>query len=1014
MISPRHAACLAFYLSLLPACAPEQPTKQAEDTSLPAAATTPSRQSLIALFSQHDAAGEDGKAAAVLQQMILQDPQDYEAIFNLSLNLAKRDRLDEAFDLIQQVPADHPTLGISALGQSADWAQQLKRWQDAVDRYQLILKRDSRVRIAQRQLAQLLNRLGRRHEANRLVQSLCIAGDVTQAELQSLIIESDAVCKPSDWLNESEQAAGAMTAIGPGGQARFLWTQSQFREAAQTLRPWIESGQASPGEIAFFGAIAIEAQQDEWFQWWYELTTDDVKAFPEYWSAIGAYQLSTGDFKAAVNSLAEALQRDPSDIRSTKRMVQAFRSLGDPGMVKAWERRFETLMLTLNASLEVQNAPKPDGTLMLRLATHLESRGNRLEAVMWKWIAAMAMRQPASEFQSLENERTTLLATNRSFPTMDEKRCGIDRSQFTAKQLQFASSLKREELQEHQPLHPTIKNGDSSSRDQSRATIPAAPPRFRDVAHDAGIAHQYRIATKAQKKGFSIYQTFGGGVAVTDGDLDGWPDLYFCQGAADPPNFVAVDSDRLYRNVSTTAAPVFQDVTEVASLQEAAYSLGITAGDWNQDGFPDLVVSNLGQDRLLINQGDGTYRAQGLQEDDTLHRLTTSVAMADISGDHLPDIYLLNYLDDADLARRPSLGTNGFATEALNPLSFKPSRDQWAHNDGQGGWKLADVGIKGQAESTSLGVVIAPLGADHNQVFVANDELANQLWRYDPKSSRFEDQAIIRGCAFGSLGSPAGSMGIAAADFDRSGTCDLLVTNFYRESNHFYLDNGKVFRDLNVRYGIDRVSALQLGFGCQAIDCQNLGTWDLVVVNGHVEDLSYRNEPFAQPTQLLRLIDERYQQAEVVDPSGYFGRPHLGRALAHGDFNRDGRTDLVVTDLLEPAAVLLNESLTDTNWLRLRLVGTRSERDAIGAEIELQTSAGSWTQWVCAGDGYLAKNEAANHFGLGSQAKPHTLVVAWPSGKRQTWSLGDLALGREYLCVEGDTQLFPQTATTAP
>lgn len=380
--------------------------------------------------------------------------------------------------------------------------------------------------------------------------------------------------------------------------------------------------------------------------------------------------------------------------------------------------------------------------------------------------------------------------------------------------------------------------------------------------------------------------------------------------------------------------------------------------------------------------------------------------MADLDGDHLPDIYLLNYLDDPAIARKPPLNRDGMAIEAINPTSFKSSRDEWCQNDGQGNWLRRDVGEVGNAQSTSLGVLVAPFDGFQNQVFIANDELANQLWHYNHGTATFHDLALTRSCAFNHLGSPAGSMGIAAADFDRSGTCDLLVTHFYRESNHLYMNSGTAFRDLNVRYGIDRVSALQLGFGCQAIDCNNQGVWDLAVLNGHVENLEHLGQPFYQTPQILQFDGRHFQQAEPNGLSEYFTKKHLGRALASGDFNRDGRTDLIATDLMEPVALLINKSPSKAHWLRLKLVGTHSERDAVGARVQLHIGEQIRTRWVFAGDGYLAKNEAVVQFGLGADSQIDAIEIQWPSGDLQTWLASEIPVDREYLCCEGEPVLL--------
>lgn len=210
-------------------------------------------------------------------------------------------------------------------------------------------------------------------------------------------------------------------------------------------------------------------------------------------------------------------------------------------------------------------------------------------------------------------------------------------------------------------------------------------------------------------------------------------------------------------------------------------------------------------------------------------------------------------------------------------------------------------------------------------LFIGNDGGANQLWSFDPASSRWTDSAVLRGCAFGSFGAPTASMGIAAGDFDGSGSLDFHVTNFYNESSCLYLQNEDQLRDLNVKFGIDRSSNQVLGLGAQAIDVANDGHLDLIIGNGQIENLESLGTPFRQPMQLLENRGNRFDVVTVEDPTSFWNQDHLIRGLIRLDFNRDGKPDILATALLEPPALLINETENSHHWLGLQLVGTASE-----------------------------------------------------------------------------------------
>ncbi len=953
----------------------ESEAAQDETPSRSDALVNRSREDLIKRFASLKAAGQEEAAVEVLNVMLVQDPKDHEALFQLAGHYADTEQVGQAIEMLAGIPRDAPKVGAAAGRFAVTLLLRQQRYDEAEDRLNQLLEDQATASFARLELATLLNRQGRRHEANRFARQNCLTGNLPLEQLRGLLFESDAVYPPKTKSSSGTKGAPgdpkAIYSIGRGGKARFLWTHSYFEEAAEQLEESVADGTAVDSHVALYGAAIAESQQDDKLVRWLDTTSESTQVFPEYWSALGTYLLSQSEFEPAVRCFAESISRDPTDLRSMRRMIKSLRSVGDDDAAEKWDARYRMLAKTLDAR-PVDSLGNPTGvTSVATLSKQLSALGRDLEALHWEIVQVMQSGSASSEsrarLQAMSRRGQQIVQSGAPFGTKEEVLCGLDLDRFPLPDLSAVSTQRSR-------LPAEIKLAD-----------PTVAATFSNVTESIGLRHTFRVSDTAREMAFAIYETFGGGVAAIDYDLNGYPDLYFCQGHAKGPDFNAMSSDQLYRNQSAIDKPAIADVTDSARLTENAYTLGVTAGDWNQDGFPDLVVTNIGPDVLLINQGDGTFRREVLNPNDSRHRLSTSVAMGDLNGDRLPDLFCLGYLDDSSISKRPPLDAQGRPKATVNPLSFRPSLDGVYWNDGSGGWKREQVGRAGD-ESTGLGVVLCDLNPTRpgNEVFVANDERADQLWSFASDEGRWNEYARIVGCAFGSLGFPVGSMGVAAADFDRNGTLDLHVTTFFGEPSCHFLSTGSLYVDKNVRFGLDRESSSYLGFGAQAVDYANRGALDLVVLNGFVEDLQHTGRPFRQPTQLLANHGAKYRSVPVNDDSGYWNGNHLGRSLAKLDFDRDGKQDLVATDMIEPSVLLLNETESTNHWIGLELVGTASERDAVGAKVTMRSGEQTWTNWVTAGDGYLCKNDHVLHFGLGKSTSIDSIEVDWPTGENQT------------------------------
>ena len=936
-------------------------------------------QAIETLLMQGDLPGAESK----LKSLLVQDPTDAEIIFRLATVVAGRDDLSQAIELLDSIPVDHPDAGLPALGQSADWCFALERWDDAERRYRQILDAVPDASQAHRNLAYLYNRQGRRHEAASHIYQLCRRGDVRQDELHALIQLSDAMYTPRD-QPISHPNDRPYWPIGPAAEARRLFMEHRYQEAVEVLRPSVTAGNQPASILAFYGRAATEAQDESTIKWWLTQVDDQSQDHADYWAALGLLLVTQNRLEEAGRALVEALVRDPTDFRSISRLRSVMESLGFADEAVRLEGRFQTLEAIARVNNRIADAANPDVEAMGEIATLLDSVDRGLEASVWRLMAGVYQQLPQTELGKLRATFAEVVNSGDGQTKIESRICGIDREKFS---LPDIDSLRTpEDDKPYQPKTP--------STEQIAA-------QFENVADAVGLHHTYEVASETQERGFSVYQSVGGAVAVLDFDNDGRADLYFAQGNGDPPSFVGDKSNLLFRCFDKRT----MDVTANAYAEERRYSLGVTAGDWNQDGFADIAIANIGSNTLLINNGDGTFRRESLDDGNDKTLMTTSLAMADLTGDHLPDLYEVNYVHDTQISKRPRRNAEGDVVETLKPKFFQPGLDRLFVHDAQGGVAPQPMGEREPAARAGLGVVVGDF--DHesgNEVFVGNDVYANQLWRRDANTGDWLDVAMLVGNAYGFSGAKTASMGIAAGDFDRNGWLDFHITNFQGESVSHYLNDHGMYQDRNIQFGFSDPSQSVLGFGTQAVDYDNDGDLDLIVANGHIEDAVNSSAPFKQPMQLFRNDRDRFELAEVVDTSGYWSGRHLGRGLARMDWNRDGLPDVVVTHLGEPSALLLNQSPDSNHWMQLVLRGVVSERDAVGARVELRAGARVLTEWVTAGDGFFSRNEPVLMFGLETAESVDRVTIHWPSGTTQTFT--DLESNHRWLVIENESEPF--------
>jgi enediyne biosynthesis protein E4 len=536
--------------------------------------------------------------------------------------------------------------------------------------------------------------------------------------------------------------------------------------------------------------------------------------------------------------------------------------------------------------------------------------------------------------------------------------------------------------------------------ERSMSTQGAGAPGLRlvDVTSTAGIQFRHNSGAYGGKL---LPETLGAGCAFFDYDADGWQDILLVNGMDWPGHQRQRSTLRLYRN---NRNGTFTDVTRSAGLDIELYGMGVAVGDWNNDGFPDLLITCVGQNRLFRNTGKGTFvdvtRASGLAP---RTGFSTSALWFDFDRDGLLDLFVCNYVRwsaDHDVF----CSVDGKQKSYCTPEAYRGDTCWLFRNRGDGTFEdvTAASGIF-DTSSKSLGVAMLDHDSDGwLDLFVANDTQPNKLYR-NMRNGTFKEMGVEAGVAFSAEGKARAGMGVDAGYLNNSTSPSLAVTNFDNEMIALYRMSGPgAFEDTATPAGLGAPSRNTLGFGCLFADYDLDGTLDLLVANGHIDD-TVRNirghVGYAQaPHLFLNGAKNTFVDAAAAAGEGFVA-PKVGRGLAVGDFDRDGDLDVLMTTNGGPAFLYRNDQLAGNRSIRLRLVGTKSNRDAIGATVRVFHDGVFQSRMVKSGSSYLSQSELPVTFGVGRRDRVDRMVIAWPSGKVEEFK--NVASGRAYECVEG-------------
>ena len=521
---------------------------------------------------------------------------------------------------------------------------------------------------------------------------------------------------------------------------------------------------------------------------------------------------------------------------------------------------------------------------------------------------------------------------------------------------------------------------------------------FNDITAQAGIHFTHNNGAFGKKW---LPETMGPGCAFIDYDNDGYPDIILINGADFPGHpHAGATTLKLYHN---NHDGTFTDVTRRAGLAIPMYGFGVAVGDYDNDGFDDIFISALGQSHLFHNNGNGTFtdvtKLAGMWGPS---EFSTSAAWVDYDRDGKLDLVVANYVqwtEQGDLY----CTLDGAHKSYCTPESYKGTSVRLWHNLGNGKFEDATqaAGL-GDPTSKSLGIAILDANGDGwPDILIANDTQPNKLY-LNKKNGTFEERGVLAGIGFGEDGVARAGMGVDAVDYDRSGRPSVLISNFANQMVSLYHNEGNgLFVDEAPQSEVGRATLVTLGFGCFFFDYDNDGWPDIFVADGHIEDQIEKVQKrvsYAEPPHLFRNMGGG-KFTEVTEKMGKsFASPKVARAAAYADIDNDGFLDVLLTTNAGPAYLFHNEGGTNHS-LRIKLVGTKSNRDGIGAVVRV--NAGSDKQWkmVRSGSSYLAQSELVLTFGLGAQIKADNIEIQWPSG--QVDKLSNVNAGQTVTVEEG-------------
>jgi len=758
-------------------------------------------------------------------------------------------------------------------------------------------------------------------------------------------------------------------------QARAFFDQRKFTEAALEARRAIELNRENVDAWKLSG---LSLQLSRRFPEAAQEFTAALEIFPrdaDLWFFLGRIRYLNRELKAAEEAVRTAirLKSDHAD------------ALTQLGMLLEARHDHAQALKHYEAAIAANRKQSRSETMALVSAGHLLMKLGRLEESLRHFDAAESLNPKSGAIRMSRGRVLERLGR------MDEAEQEFQKAVVLGGDGRARNLLERLKSVNVPEKHPAGVPPEASR--------PVTPIRFRNAAVSAKLDFVLRNSATAHK--YQV-ETMPGGVAALDYNNDGWTDIYFANGA-DLPSLLKTSSrywNRLFRN---NQDGTFTDVTAVAGVAGEGYSMGVAAGDFNNDGNQDIFVAGVNRNLLLSNRGDGTFSdvtdAAGLAGIDPERGKMWSVAAAwfDYDNDGDLDLFVVNYCK-WNTTIDPYCGASlpGFRTYCF-PDRFEGLPNQLFRNNGNG--TFTDVSAASGIAShigKGMGTAVADLDDDgRTDIFVANDTVPNFLFRNDG-SGGFQEIALRAGVAVTESGEPVSSMGVDFRDYDNDGSPDLVVSALEGETFPLFRNAGRgFFTDETYASRLGLETARRSGWSLGLYDFNNDGFRDLFTVNSHVNDNIelYNEQTYRQPNSIfVNKKDGTFVDAS--ESAGFDSRSRSAhRGCAFADFNNDGRIDVVTTSLNEPSELWLNDSPNQNHWLSVRLTGTRSNRLGLGAMIKLTSASGARQfNHSTTSVGYASSSDRLVHFGLGSDKQVRVLEVRWPSGMVQV--LRDLEADR--------------------
>ncbi len=780
--------------------------------------------------------------------------------------------------------------------------------------------------------------------------------------------------------------------------ARLPAYHSEWQKVADLLKPVTERHPDFIPAQAWYGRAISELNRNDTIKVWSRDLPPGIKDHPQYWMAIGGLAEQRGELQMAARAYWQAVLLDENNAEALLKLSANLSQLGNSDDAKALAQRAVGITAIRDGVDSLLSWKKNSQSSAVEIARDLDALGRRWEATAWLQAAYRMTQNKQQDIDSIYQSLRSRLTGSTPW--------------------QIPSFLVAAKLDLSDYPQAVWREG-TGAREVLSGSAGKTTLRFSDQAKERKLIHTCRLGrTEADGGGLAIYQSGAGGAGVLDFDLDGWPDVYLTSIDGKPLQADS-SSNRLFRNLDG----VFADVTDLAKTLDHGFAQGISVGDYNSDGFSDLFVANLGRNRLWRNNGDGTFSDATDQSGLSGQTWTSSAAVADIDGDGFTDLFQLGYCRTEKLLNQPCVDADLQEPRSCAPLAFAAQENRVWRGDGDGTFTDVTTAWLGpHVAGRSLGIVVGALddrpGID---LYVANDMTANHYWSSSDVAKDATDQkavstqkpgfllseqASVRGLAVNERSLSQASMGIAAGDADQDGDIDFLLTHFSGDYNTYYEQVASgMWADRSKRVGLIEPSQQFLGYGTQWVDADNDGSPELLVANGDIDDFTHRNRLFRQPVQIFdRLADGRWSEVQRDVLGEYFQRDHLGRAVVTLDVNRDQKSDLLITHLFEPVALLVNETSSNNSQCRFFPVGTQSDRDAIGAKITIRQDAQQSIGRLLAGDGFQCSNERCVCFGLSDDKGPCEVIVDWPDGT--TESYGQQTLSGDYLLIQGSGELY--------